>query len=521
MPPKLSSAQQPGEIRSAAGTSVPRALRKPNHHTPLAAAVSKPPSIAALTSPELSQKALHANSSIIKSCPDESAVSTPLSQSQFSNLGKTVAGNLGLVKSETSVINGTDNAATVTLVDPQKACSLESETVVGCGHGVTREHLLAHGQDERSFGPTDGPESRDSDVVVPGYGKRKIVKRVVRVVRRVIRKRVPKRVLMDGSENQESGVVLNEVSENLNLRNDFMENSNLGAMEKCILVNEMNEKSNTADEVTETSKFNIDASVLEPMIDKRCNDLLVVHPIEMDKLKSDDVLARGETVRVPDLMEVEKVNAAAESTSKSGRTNGKDDDLIIGNVNSAGESAVQSGLTAGVEASVIDNALEENWRLDEAKRWDVDEVIDQKVHSAEQTCIGLSRDQNEPLMGNTSGGKHKGKVKISEDVESKNVSFNNGLLLSGELEALERKKRRKTEIFVGGLDKDAKEDDIWKAFDTAGEILHVRLAMNNKTGKNKGFAFVRFATAVDAKNALEKYSKVKVISSLYSLSIFP
>ncbi|XP_075512929.1 uncharacterized protein LOC142548471 isoform X2 [Primulina tabacum] len=491
MPPKLSSARHPREIRSAAGTSVPRAIRKPNHHAPLAAAVSEPPSTAGLTSGEFSQKAVHTNSSIIKSCPDESAVSTPLSQSRFSNLEKTVAGNLGLVKSENSVINGTDNATTVTLVEPQKACSLEIETVVGSGHGVTREHILAYGQDGRSFGPTDGPESREGGVVAPGYGKRKIVKKTVRVVRRVIRKRVPKRVLMDGSENQESGVVLNEISENLNLRNDSMENYNLDAMEKCHLVNEMNGKSNTADEVTETSNFNIDASVLEPMIEKRCN-VLVVHPIEMDKLKGDDALGRGETLRDPDLMEVEKVNSAAESTSKNGRTNVRDHDPIIESVNSAGESAVQSGLTVGVDASVIDNALKGNWRSDEAKSGDVDEVIDQKVHSVEQTCIALFRGQNEPLMGNT----------------------NNGLLLSGELEALERKKRRKTEIFVGGLDKDAKEDDLRKAFDAAGEILQVRLAMNNKTGKNKGFAFVRFATAADAKNALEKYSKVKVVGFL-------
>ncbi|XP_073016640.1 uncharacterized protein [Primulina eburnea] len=507
MPPKLSSAQHPREIRSPVGASVPRAIRKPNHQTPLAAAVSKAPSTAGLTSREFSQKAVHANSSIIKSCPDESAVSTPLSQSQFSNLEKTVAGNLGLVKSENSVVSGTDNATTVTLVEPQKACSLEIETVVGSGHGVTREHILAYGQD--GFGPTDGPESREGGVVAPGYGKRKIVKKTVRVVRRVIRKRVPKRVLMDGSENQESGVVLNEISENLNLRDDFMENSNLDAMEKCHLVNEMNGKSNTADEVTETSNFNIDASVLEPMIEKRCN-VLVVHPIEMDKLKGDDALARGGTLSDPDLMEVEKVNSAAESTSKNGRTNGRDDDPIIESVNSAGENAVQSGLAVGVEASVIDNALEGNWRSDEAKSGDVDEVIDQKVHSVEQTRIPLLRGQNEPLMGNTSGGKYEGEGKISEDVESKNVPFNNGLLLSGELEALERKKRRKTEIFVGGLDKDAKEDDLRKAFDAAGEILQVRLAMNNKTGKNKGFAFVRFATAADAKNALEKYSKVKI-----------
>ncbi|XP_073142595.1 uncharacterized protein [Henckelia pumila] len=514
MPPKLSSAQLPRRTRAAAGTSIPRATRKSNHHTPLAAdtaAVSAPPSTKPLTSPEASKKSLHANTSIIKSSSDQSAVPTPLSESQFSNLEKAVAGNLGLVKPGNSVIDGTDNADKVTFVEPEKACSLEIETVVGSGHGVTSEHILSYGQDERSFGPTDGPESRESGVVVPGHGKKKIVKRTVRVVRRVIRKIVPKRVLMDGSENQKNGVILNEESKNLNLRNDFIESSNLYAMEKCNLVNEMNDKANTADEMAATANFNIGASVLEPMIDKECNDLLAVRPTDMDKLKGDDVLARGGTMRVPDLMEVEKVNSAAESTLKSDRTNGMDDPNIE-NVNSAGESAVQSGLTAGVEDSVIDT-LEENLRVDEAKSGDADEAIDQMVHSVEQACASLLGDQNEPLMGNTSGGKYEGEVKFSEDLEGKNVPSNKGLLLSGELEALERKKRRKTEIFVGGLNKDAKEGDLWKAFDEAGEILQVRLAMNNKTGKNKGFAFVQFATAADAKNALEKYSKVEICGS--------
>ncbi|KAL2503176.1 nucleolin 2-like [Forsythia ovata] len=95
-------------------------------------------------------------------------------------------------------------------------------------------------------------------------------------------------------------------------------------------------------------------------------------------------------------------------------------------------------------------------------------------------------------------------------LEDNRVGLNEGFLLSGEMEALERKKRRQTEIFVGGLDKDTKEDDIRKVFEEAGEIVEVRLAMNRKTGKNKGFAFVQFATAADAKNALVNYSQVEI-----------
>ncbi|KAM0052358.1 putative RNA recognition motif domain, nucleotide-binding alpha-beta plait domain superfamily [Helianthus debilis subsp. tardiflorus] len=65
----------------------------------------------------------------------------------------------------------------------------------------------------------------------------------------------------------------------------------------------------------------------------------------------------------------------------------------------------------------------------------------------------------------------------------------------------ERRKRKEFEIFVGGLDKDATEDDLRKVFSAVGEISEVRLMMHPQTKKNKGFAFLRFATVEQAKRA--------------------
>ncbi|XVF22862.1 hypothetical protein REPUB_Repub12eG0207800 [Reevesia pubescens] len=65
----------------------------------------------------------------------------------------------------------------------------------------------------------------------------------------------------------------------------------------------------------------------------------------------------------------------------------------------------------------------------------------------------------------------------------------------------ERRKRKEFEVFVGGLDKDATEDDIRKVFSQVGEVVEVRLMMNPQTKKNKGFAFLRFATVEQAKRA--------------------
>ncbi|XP_042493003.1 heterogeneous nuclear ribonucleoprotein Q-like [Macadamia integrifolia] len=66
----------------------------------------------------------------------------------------------------------------------------------------------------------------------------------------------------------------------------------------------------------------------------------------------------------------------------------------------------------------------------------------------------------------------------------------------------ERRKRKEFEIFVGGLDKDATEDDLRKVFNEVGEVTEVRLMMNSLTKKNKGFAFLRFATVEQAKRAV-------------------
>ncbi|KAE8734489.1 Detected protein of confused Function [Hibiscus syriacus] len=65
----------------------------------------------------------------------------------------------------------------------------------------------------------------------------------------------------------------------------------------------------------------------------------------------------------------------------------------------------------------------------------------------------------------------------------------------------ERHKRKEFEVFVGGLDKDATEADIRKVFCQVGEVVEVRLMMNPQTKKNKGFAFLRFATIEQAKRA--------------------
>ena len=81
----------------------------------------------------------------------------------------------------------------------------------------------------------------------------------------------------------------------------------------------------------------------------------------------------------------------------------------------------------------------------------------------------------------------------------------------------ERQKRKRLEVFVGGLDKDATEADVRHAFKSLGDVVEVRLMMNPVTGKNKGYAFVRFGSADQAARALTEFAVTKVdeCSTLY------
>lgn len=68
--------------------------------------------------------------------------------------------------------------------------------------------------------------------------------------------------------------------------------------------------------------------------------------------------------------------------------------------------------------------------------------------------------------------------------------------------AKEQKIKKEHEIFVGGLDRDAVEEDVRRVFERIGEIIEIRLHRDFSTNKNKGYAFVKFANKEHAKRAL-------------------
>ncbi|XP_077246685.1 uncharacterized protein LOC143886548 isoform X2 [Tasmannia lanceolata] len=74
----------------------------------------------------------------------------------------------------------------------------------------------------------------------------------------------------------------------------------------------------------------------------------------------------------------------------------------------------------------------------------------------------------------------------------------------------ERRKQKEYEVFVGGLHQDAVEEDLEKVFKKVGEVVEVRLVRKPHSQKNKGFAFVRFATVEQAERALTELKVTRV-----------
>ncbi|KZV54070.1 nucleolin-like [Dorcoceras hygrometricum] len=121
--------------------------------------------------------------------------------------------------------------------------------------------------------------------------------------------------------------------------------------------------------------------------------------------------------------------------------------------------------------------------LEEVGDEKIEGISDQEVH--EEFGAGNFADYDEPEN-----------MAEAETLQDEQVELN--------FSAKEHGARKEREIFVGGLDRDAVEEDIRKVFKYAGEVVEVRLHKDPATNKNKGFAFVQFAKKEQASYALSE-----------------
>ncbi|KAJ7522599.1 hypothetical protein O6H91_18G019100 [Diphasiastrum complanatum] len=112
---------------------------------------------------------------------------------------------------------------------------------------------------------------------------------------------------------------------------------------------------------------------------------------------------------------------------------------------------------------------------------------------------------------------HEGEPELGyelEENEAKQDGENVGSAVGLETETLqsisEQRKQKRVEVFVGGLDKDTTEDELRTIFKKVGKVIEIRLSRNLKTGKNKGYAFVRYADSREAKRAVDELNLLEV-----------
>ncbi|XP_078445763.1 uncharacterized protein LOC144714847 [Wolffia australiana] len=126
----------------------------------------------------------------------------------------------------------------------------------------------------------------------------------------------------------------------------------------------------------------------------------------------------------------------------------------------------------------------DNGSVENLKKEEEEEFLEEGI-PGEEEAVGEER-ENEDLE---EVEEQEGKLGEEEQVEMLDVMK-------------ERKKKKEQEIFVGGLDRDATEDDVRKAFEAVGVVEEVRLHKDFATNKNKGFAFVKFAEKEQADKAI-------------------
>jgi RNA recognition motif-containing protein len=137
----------------------------------------------------------------------------------------------------------------------------------------------------------------------------------------------------------------------------------------------------------------------------------------------------------------------------------------------------------------------------------------------EEPAAGWNADPaHESLLGKekTAAGEEEAKT-IAREPAAKGSSAHRALVVvvstgvvvgrDGKASAAEEKRMK--EVFVGGLSRDATEEDVKAS--AAGEITQVRMIMDRMTSKNKGYCFVAYRDAAMASKAIAELSNVKVV----------
>lgn len=182
---------------------------------------------------------------------------------------------------------------------------------------------------------------------------------------------------------------------------------------------------------------------------------------------------------------------------------------------SAGEGLEGENVPEGSRAEILGGKVEDAAAVAEAKAEEqsagdlTEKTMEKDQEEEKQSAENLKENVDHDADAKPAEEEKKDDAGNEEEVPDANVvdaysELQNSMSMS------ERRKRKKLEVFVGGLDKEASEDDLRLVFEKVGEITELRLMKDLQTGKNKGYAFVRYATLDEAKRAVKELARTEI-----------
>ncbi|KAM7494592.1 hypothetical protein LguiB_029201 [Lonicera macranthoides] len=215
----------------------------------------------------------------------------------------------------------------------------------------------------------------------------------------------------------------------------------------------------------------------------------------------------GAEVRVKD--EVVEERSTEIVMEENVNVNDKNDDSKMVGVEEKGDNAIEKrGLM--VEEELIEGEVVSNG--------DSEPVAD--LNSHEENVAAEINDTEAPVDNNIllvvqEGSNQKGEGEESGDNDEESGEKDSEGDKDPIIEEKNEENENYSEIFVGGLDKKAVEDDLIEVFAKFGEIKAARIVRKSNTKKSKGFAFIQYATVEQTKNALSELKEgIEVLEKL-------
>ncbi|KAJ7516030.1 hypothetical protein O6H91_22G039200 [Diphasiastrum complanatum] len=223
-------------------------------------------------------------------------------------------------------------------------------------------------------------------------------------------------------------------------------------------------------------------------------------------------------------------NGASAGSYKEVSENGNDVSVGLSNVALEGSFAEDKTVKFDEDTPEMPKKTEAVNATDD--HGDVDFEIDDEVEDIEQESLQIDDEVEDEVEDED---ENDGEVDADEDFEIENfkdhveghaVARGNekfadqtSLVMHYSKPISERRKQKRVEVFVGGLDKEATEEELRAVFEKVGKVTEIRLLRNAKTGKTKGHAFVRYADYLEARKAVYELNDTEVVTLTVLLSI--